>query len=67
MRMIGEARAGGAGEVVQHEEGAEVAELRGADRAAHFGAYTLRLLGSQEGLADCAGDRHGFCFWLAVN
>lgn len=31
MRMIGEARAGGASEVIQHEERTEVAKLRGAD------------------------------------
>lgn len=66
MRMIGESRAGGAGEVIQHEERTEVAKLWGADRAAHFGAYALRLLDSQKGLADCAGDRHSFWFWLAV-
>lgn len=58
VRVVGEPCAGRDGEVVEHEEGREVAQLRRADGAADARACALGLLDGQEGLADGAGDRH---------
>lgn len=61
--MVRESSARLDGEVVQHEEGREVLELRRADGSPDTRASTLRLLDGQEGLADRAWDarfgRHG--------
>lgn len=44
VRVVGEAGAGGDGEVVEHQEGGEVAQLGGADGPAHARADAFGLL-----------------------
>ena len=56
--VVGEAGARLDAEVVEHEEGREVAQLRGADGAAHLGAGALGRLDGEEGLLDTSRDGH---------
>lgn len=44
VRVVGEPGAGGAGEVVKHEKGGEVAEFGGADCASDSSAHAFGLL-----------------------
>ena len=53
VRVVREARAGGDGEMVEHEEGGEVAELGSADAASDSGACSLALLNGQKGFVNC--------------
>ena len=56
--VVGEAGAGLNGEVVEHEEGGEVAQLRGADGAADARAGAFGLLDCGEDFTDGAGGGH---------
>lgn len=57
--VVGKAGAWFYAEMVEHEEGGEIAKLGGADAAADAGARALGLLGGEEDLADGAGDYPG--------
>jgi len=59
VRMVREACPRADGEVVEHQERAEVAQLGRADRAPHARPGALGLLDGQEGHADRAGDHLG--------
>jgi hypothetical protein len=52
MRMVWKASTGLDTEVVQHQEGRKVAQLRGADAAADARACAFGLLDGQKGLAN---------------
>ena len=54
VRMVGEASARRNGEVVEHEEGREVAKLGRAYASPHPCACAFRLLNGKEGLGDLA-------------
>lgn len=58
MRVVGKACAGLDAEVVEHEEGREVAQLGRSDGTAHTGAGTFCLLDGKEDLTNRARDRH---------
>ena len=58
MWMIREASAGGDDEVVEHEEGGEVAEFGSPNASSYSGANTFTLLNGQEGLLDFARSGH---------
>ena len=58
VRVVRETGAFADGEMVEHEEWAEVAEFHGANGAAHAGTGAFALFNGQEGLADCTGDSH---------
>ncbi len=56
--VVGEACAGGDGGVVEHEEGAEVAEGGGSDRATDASTGAFGLFCGEEGLLDCPRHCH---------
>lgn len=56
--VVREPGAWGDGEVVEHEERGEVAQLGGTDGAAHAGPSALGLLDGEECLTDGTGNRH---------
>lgn len=58
VRVVRKTCAGRDAEVIEHEEGREVAEFGGANGAADTGACAFGLLDGEEGLADGAGDGH---------
>ena len=58
MRVVGKARAGLNAEMVEHQEGREVAQLRCTDGSAHTGARALGLFNREKNFANRAGDRH---------
>ena len=58
MWMIGEASAWSDDEVVEHEEGGEVAQFGSPNASSYSGAGTFTLLNGQEGLLDFAGSGH---------
>lgn len=64
--VVRESRARLDGEVVQHEEGREVLELRRADGPPDARTGALCLLDGQEGLADSTWDARFRCHRLAV-
>lgn len=56
--VVRETCAAADGEVIQHEEGAEVAQFGGADGPADARAGAFGFFDGQEDLTDCAGDGH---------
>lgn len=58
VRMIWESCSGLDAEMVEHEEGREVLELRRADRAANACACSFGLFSGEEGLLDLSRDGH---------
>jgi len=61
VRVVGEAGAGGDEEVVEHEEGGEVAELGDTDGATNAGAGAFGGFTGREGQADEAREELGGC------
>ena len=58
VRVVGESGALADGEVVEHQEGGEVAQFGSADGSAHAGAGAFGLFDGMEDLADGARGGH---------
>jgi len=69
VRVVREPGAIGDGEMVEHEEGGEVAEIAGSDCATDAGADAFGLFDCFDDFGYCAGCElrgHGLLCWLCV-